>query len=164
MSLPPVCNRMSEALGRLLGSLSTWPREESDVSASFGFRDSSYDDGGWDADPQDHYVDSSGYGHDHYGGHSGYHEGHCCPLVVDALCLAAILGSIAGATVFLARVFQIELMAGRRRRRSVPYTSCLHEGKQQYNGKPQLGFPAQLVMRCHNWLIKQQQIEQCCWC
>ena len=135
---------MSEALGRLLGSLSTWPREESDASASFGFRDSGYDDGGWDAEPQDHYVDWSGYGHDHYGGHSGhghhsgYHEDHCCPLVVDALCLAALLGAVAGATAFLARTFQIELcnlagqnpaqnncLTGRRRRRKreieVPY-------------------------------------------
>ena len=61
---------------------------------------------------------SSGHGVDHYGGHSGggyhehsgsYHDEKCCPLVVDALCLAAILGAIAGATVLLQRVFMVEL-------------------------------------------------------
>ena len=49
----------------------------------------------------------SGYGghQDHYGGHSGYghsggyHEEKCCPLVVDFLCLAAIIGAIAGAAI-----------------------------------------------------------------
>ena len=50
---------------------------------------------------------------DHYGGHSGYHHGYhedkCCPLVVDAMCLAAILGAIAGATALLQRVFMVEL-------------------------------------------------------
>ena len=92
---------MSEALGRLLGSLSTWPREESDISASFGFRDSSYDDGGWDGEPQDHYGNQSG---------NDYHDiEECCPLVVDFMCVAAIILSIAGAAVFLSRVFQIEL-------------------------------------------------------
>ena len=33
----------------------------------------------------------------------------CCPLVVDKLCVLAILLSIAGASIFLARTFQIEL-------------------------------------------------------
>ena len=101
--------------------------------------------------------------HSGTGFHSGhgfeYLDGECCPLVVDLLCLGVILFSIAGATLLLARVTEIELMARRRRRRSVLYTSCLHEGKQQYNGKPQLGLPAQHVMRCHNWLIKQQPIR-----
>ena len=43
--------------------------------------------------------------------HSGFerHDNQCCPLVVDFLCLAAILGAIAGATVLVARIFQIEL-------------------------------------------------------
>ena len=71
-----------------------------------GQRDSLYD-----------YSSGSGVDRiDHYGGHhSGYHEHHdyhedkCCPLVVDALCLAAILGAIAGATVLLQRVFMVEL-------------------------------------------------------
>ena len=45
-----------------------------------------------------------------YSGHSGYSDNEqCCPLVVDALCLAAILGAIAGATVLLQRVFMVEL-------------------------------------------------------
>ena len=54
-----------------------------------------------------------------YGSHSGYGQKEaCCPLVVDFLCLAAILGAIAGATLLLSRVFQIELtmLAGRRKR------------------------------------------------
>ena len=80
----------------------------------------------------------SGYGghQDHYGGHSGYghsggyHEEKCCPLVVDFLCLAAILGAIAGAAALLARVIQIEIMAGRKKR-SLPFTSYLLEGKQK---------------------------------
>ena len=44
-----------------------------------------------------------------YGGHSG--SGHakdeCCPLVVDFLCLLAIVTSIAGAALFLNQVGQI---------------------------------------------------------
>ena len=58
-------------------------------------------------------------GYADYGSHSGigsYHNEKCCPLVVDFLCLAAILGAIAGAAVLLARVFQIEL-TGRRKKR-----------------------------------------------
>ena len=67
----------------------------------------------------------SGYGGGHASGHGGYgsHSGYgqkeaCCPLVVDFLCLAAILGAIAGASLLLSRVFQIELtmLAGRRKR------------------------------------------------
>ena len=58
-----VCNRMSEVVGRLLGSLSPWPGKDSEISGSFqsGFRDSSYDNGGWDVELQDHYGDHSGY-------------------------------------------------------------------------------------------------------
>ena len=69
------------------------------------------------------YGGDSGYGngrssgHGGGGGHAGGYSGHsgysdreqCCPLVVDALCLAAILGAIAGATVLLQRVFMVEL-------------------------------------------------------
>ena len=65
--------------------------------------------------------------HQHSGG--GYHDDKCCPLVVDFLCLAAILGAIAGAALLLARVIQIEIMAGRRKR-SLPFKSFVHEGKQ----------------------------------
>ena len=85
-----------------------------------------------------------GYGHSGgghkggYGSHSGgYHSGHsgggyghssggygkkdeCCPLVVDALCLAAILGAIAGAALLLNQVIMLEITPpGRRKRRSV---------------------------------------------
>ena len=63
---------------------------------------------------------SSGYGHGH-SGHSGYgHEDKCCPLVVDLLCLAAILGAILGASLLLARVIAIEITPpGRRKKRSI---------------------------------------------
>ena len=78
---------------------------------------------------------SSGHGHSggnfEHSGHSGGGYGHkdqCCPLVFDALCFAVILSSIAGASVLLSRVIQIEIMAGRRKR-SLPYKSCLLEGK-----------------------------------
>ena len=58
-----------------------------------------------------------------------YHEEEkCCPLVVDPLCVGAILLSIAGATLLLARTFQIELTMVRRKR-SLPYKSYLLEGK-----------------------------------
>ena len=73
---------------------------------------------------------SSGYDyhdddHDVHGGHSASGYGkkeECCPLVVDLLCLAAILFAIAGAAFFLMRVIQIELTMvpanpGRRKRR-----------------------------------------------
>ena len=57
---------------------------------------------------------SSGDGHSgSYSGHS-FHSGYgevegCCPLVVDILCLTAILGAIGGAAVLLARLIQVEL-------------------------------------------------------
>ena len=65
--------------------------------------------------------------HSSYGGYDSHSE-HCCPLVVDTVCLAGLLLSIAGATVFLARVFQIEL-TGRRRRRSLPHKAVVLKGK-----------------------------------
>ena len=59
----------------------------------------------------------SGFGG--YGSHSGSGQEACCPLVVDAMCLAAILLGIGGAAVLLGRVFEIELTAtGRRKKRS----------------------------------------------
>ena len=84
-----------------------------------------------------------GYGHSgggggHSGGFSGHsghsgHGDHCCPLVVDALCLAAILGSIAGATVLIARTIQLEITMTTggpgRRKRSLPFTEFVLEGK-----------------------------------
>ena len=48
--------------------------------------------------------------HDSHGGHSGHSASgygkkeECCPLVVDLLCLAAILFSIFLAALFLSRV------------------------------------------------------------
>ena len=78
-----------------------------------------------------------GYGHSGgysgHSGHSGYHEDKCCPLVVDTLCLVAILGSIAGATVLIARTIQLEITMATggpgRRKRSLPFTEFLLEGK-----------------------------------
>ena len=82
--------------------------------------------------------------HSGTGFHSGhgfeYLDGECCPLVVDLLCLGVILFSIAGATLLLARVTEIELMA--RRRRSAPYASCVHEGKLSSNIPNGFDFPA----------------------
>ena len=77
---------------------------------------------------KDH-KDHSGTGV-HSGYEYGYHDEQCCPLVIDLLCLSAILFSITGAALLIARVMEIELtMVGRRRRRSLPYKSCVLEGK-----------------------------------
>ena len=59
---------------------------------------SGYDDRDYHDD--DHDKDDS------HGGHSasGYGKEECCPLVVDLLCLAAILFAILGATLFLNQV------------------------------------------------------------
>ena len=87
------------------------------MSGSFQSEFGDYGDG-HGAYRHNYYDYSSGSGvdrADHYGGHSAYHEHHdyhedkCCPLVVDALCLAALLGAIAGATLLLQRTFQVEL-------------------------------------------------------
>ena len=66
----------------------------------------------------------SGGGHGHSGGSSG-HGDKCCPLVVDPLCLAAILLSIAGASVLLARTIQIEITTAAPNKRSL-------EGKRAF--------------------------------
>ena len=86
------------------------------------FKDSSndYEVGSLDYDYGYHSGNDRNDRHSGYGSHSGsgYGKEECCPLVVDALCLAAILGAIAGAAVLLARVFQIELTnVGRRKKR-----------------------------------------------
>ena len=123
---------MSALLDGLLGSIAASPTEDFELSGSFqsGFGGGDYDYGGTGLSRNDHYGGHSGYHH-----HSGsYHDDKCCPLVVDTLCLFAILGAIAGATIFLARTFQIELCnlagqgqnncVGRRRRKreiGVPY-------------------------------------------
>ena len=57
----------------------------------------------------------------------GYGD-HCCPLVVDTICVAAIVFSIAGASLLLARVIQIEIDPPRRRKRSLLFGSH-KEGK-----------------------------------
>ena len=131
-SIFSVRDAMSALLDGLLGSIAASPAE---VSGSFqsGFG-VDYDYGGGAADRSDHYGGHSGHHH-----HSGsYHDDKCCPLVVDALCLAAILGAIAGAAVLLGRVFIVELcnvnganvrnpcVTGRRRRKreiEVPFWS-----------------------------------------
>ena len=79
-----------------------------------GSLDYDYNDDG-DIDRNDRHSGYGGYGSHSGSGYGGGKE-TCCPLVVDALCLAAILGAIAGAAVLLARVFQIEL-TGRRKKR-----------------------------------------------
>ena len=83
--------------------------------------------------------------HSGYGGHgshsgSGYGGGKeaCCPLVVDTLCLAAILGAIAGAAVLLARVFQIEL-TGRRKKRFAESEGGLWHWRPVLDGKQARG-------------------------
>ena len=57
---------------------------------------------------------------EHHSGHGGHHYHHdddeCCPLVVDFLCLAAILFSLTVATLILNQVIILEIMAGRRKR------------------------------------------------
>ena len=81
---------------------------------------------------------SSGYGHSGgghgYSGHSG-HSGHgdkCCPLVVDPICLAAILLSIAGASLLIARTMQIEITMVTGRKKSLPFTELVLEGKRAF--------------------------------
>ena len=98
---------MSALLDGLLGSIVASPSENSEMSGSFqsGVGGGDYDYGGSGIDRNDHHGGHSGYHH-----HSGYyHDDKCCPLVVDAVCLAALLLAVAGATTFLARTFQIEL-------------------------------------------------------
>ena len=60
----------------------------------------------------------------------GYGD-HCCPLVVDTICVAAIIFSIVGASLLLARVIQIEIDPPRRRKRSLLFGSH-EEGKSVY--------------------------------
>ena len=57
----------------------------------------------------------SGYGGDHYGSYSG--GGDCCPLVVDPLTYAALLGFIALATYFLNILIAMSMLMMRRKRR-----------------------------------------------
>ena len=93
-------------------------------NSGYGHSGYGHSGSGYGSDHKDHYGGHSGHGHS--GG--GYHDDKCCPLVVDALCLAAILGAIAGAALLLARVIQIEIMPGRRKR-SLTFKSFVVEGK-----------------------------------
>ncbi len=63
----------------------------------------------------DHYGYSAALSGSGYGGD----DDDCCPLVVDAFCLFALLAATGAAALFLGRVIQIEIMMGRRRRRSL---------------------------------------------
>jgi hypothetical protein len=80
---------------------------------------------------------SSGYGHS--GGYDDHKEEECCSLVVDLICLAAILGALAAATVLLGRVIQIEIMGLGRKRSfmsfvdNVTYPSWLVSGESSGN-------------------------------
>ena len=68
--------------------------------------DNSKDRHGYEDTASDRHSGYGGYGshHDH-----GYGKEECCPLVVDLLCLAAIMFAIAGATFLLQRLLMIEL-------------------------------------------------------
>ena len=65
----------------------------------------------------DSYASASGISGGHTGntGHSGYGGAQCCPLVVDLLCLAAIITSIGGATVLIG-----EILCGHKKTTSCP--------------------------------------------
>ena len=58
----------------------------------------------------------SGYAGDHYGSYSG--GGDCCPLVVDPLTYAALLGFLAAAVYFFQVLIEMSmLMMAKKRRR-----------------------------------------------
>ena len=61
--------------------------------------------------PKSHH---SGYG-DHYGAYSG--GGDCCPLVVDPLTYAALLGFLAAAVYFFQVLIEMSMLMMRRKRR-----------------------------------------------
>ena len=153
---------MSALLDGLLGSIAASPAEMSGSFQSGFGGGGDYDYGGAAVDRNDHYGGHSGYHH-----HSGsYHDDKCCPLVVDALCLAAILGAIAGATVFLSRTFQIELcnvagnnvnnpcITGRRRRKreiEAPFWSTAG-----FYWRVQLAIEGKLII---NFSLTQYKVE-----
>ena len=60
-----------------------------------------------------------GYGHhDHGYGHHHSYKKECCPLVVDPLTLAALLGALAAASFLLSQVIATTLRKKKRKRRS----------------------------------------------
>ena len=58
---------------------------------------------------------NSGYGSDHYGSFSS--GGDCCPLVVDPLTYAALLGFLAAAVYFFQVLIEMSMLARKRRKK-----------------------------------------------
>lgn len=60
----------------------------------------------------------SGYGHSGYGqsGYGGSYKQECCPIVIDKLCLLAILFGVVGATFFLNQVILMTTFTRKRKR------------------------------------------------
>jgi hypothetical protein len=108
---------MASVFNGLLSSIGVADNKVTDLvdplSGSFtsGYGDSS----GHSASGHSGYGNSKSSGYGHSGGYNDHHSGYghmdeeCCPLVIDLLCLAAILAALAGATVLLGRVIQIEI-------------------------------------------------------
>ena len=84
----------------------------------------------------------------------GYGD-YCCPLVVDTICVAAIVFSIAGASLLLARVIQIEINPPRRRKRSLLFGSH-KEGKHSVYVRYPARDETNLVRKCLTllWLLE----------
>ena len=104
-----------------LFNMSSW-LGPGDIDISHGLVGSSDYDYDYSKDRHS-YEDSASDRHSGYGGYGshndhGYGKEECCPLVVDLLCLAAILGAIAGASILLSRVMLIELTMQARRKRA----------------------------------------------
>lgn len=90
-----------------------------------------YDRGGYGG-YEDYHTSYSDHGDtyiSHHGsyGSSGYDDGPCCPLVVDPFFLATLLGVIAAATYFLRVAITMNIMADRRRKRSLDQAMKLGE-------------------------------------
>ena len=103
-----------------------------------------------DADDIDRNDRHSGYGgHGSHSG-SGYGGGKeaCCPLVVDTLCLAAILGAVAGAAALLNQVIMLEIMPpGRRRKRRATLAKTIDSGELRQCNRPIWRFVRSHVVR-----------------
>ena len=73
---------------------------------------------------------------EHHSGHGGHHYNYydddkCCPLVVDFLCLVAVLFSLTVATLTLNQVIILEIMGRRRRKRgAVPDPPLVFGGER----------------------------------
>ena len=119
------------------GSLSTYDDDYDPSGPDRHDRWSGYD--GYDSEGSfkffNKHKDHSGHGHLHSGHGYGYHDEECCPLVIDLLCLVAIMFSIAGASLLLSRVMEIELTMTRRKRRSPSNTLVLQGKKMSIYGQ-----------------------------